>query len=1171
MTPFGRFSRLACPLLAIAAFAANRADAANPEWVGILAEAVQPNMAAELGLSKDQVSKLNSLIEKREADALNIAAALRELPPSERTSKLRDKVRELELEGYRELSIQQRAKLERIRLSKIGLVSLTEAEVSDALGLSQGQIEQIQQILGAKSDLTKERGEEGAKSEIERRLRALLTAGQWATWQAMAGQSAKPVIERSQLAAVSDSGPDASGRPVTAIESQRKEPSPPTPLPEDRERGVNSLNLAGSSNRAEAANPMRVDGEKELSLNFNGMPWEQVLQWISKEAELSLQADSYPLGSFTYRDPYKKYSIGEAIDIMNGVLLNKAYRLVRRQRSLMVLDLGSGESAEVVRGLLRELAELVPPEELDRRGDFELLKCLFVLTRVTPDEAQRQITLLLGPEGSTIPLGSAGQILVTDTAGKLKLIREMLKRVEDPDSSMGSKIMTIPLKHVPAEEVLAVARPLLGLTADTNQSDDIRISTDTFGNTLFATGSPDKLQLLKDAATQVDVKPGDGSSSAVVVESPTLKVHAIQSSDPDTAFNVLQTLLESSLNVRMTLEPKTNSIVASATSADHKLIDDTLRTLAGETSSFTVISLKRIDTQTALTTLEKFFGKPASTSSSAGSSSATTGPIFLGDSIARTIMVKGSPQELSQVRELIDKLEETGPETDLLGGTVRVLPITGKSADRVLDQLQYLWEARQKKNRIQIRVPGEGQPAPLDGKREIKKDSTSRRQQSRLHYVGFPVNSDDQSVDNRRPEQRRPNAVPSNREEASSPADDIIIYRGPTGLIVTCQDPKALEEFEQLFRLVADQMTAGTSEPTVFYLKFVTAKSAEELLRSILAGDSSGGSSSGGGSLIGNMIGEMGGGLVGGLLGLGGSSGGSSTSSVSGGMASGEVTITADPRLNSLLVTANPVDLDLIDQLLQIIDKEDSPLQIQTQGTPHIIPVVYSNAEDMAEVVKQAFAGVMGQSSGGGGGGSQRQQQPSPQEFIEALRGAAGGGGRGGRSGGSSELKPQTMSLAVDKKNNALIVTASQSLADQVRAFVATIDIATEATAERIEVVQLPGVKTELFQSALQSMLGVKAKTNSSSSSPTQTASSNSSSSGSAEEREAAERRAQFMQALQSRFGPGGPGGPTGTPGGGPGGFGGGFRGGFPGGFGGGSRGGAPGGGQPSGDQGRGR
>ncbi len=58
---------------------------------------------------------------------------------------------------------------------------------------------------------------------------------------------------------------------------------------------------------------------------------------MAKEAELSLQADAYPPGTFSYRDPYKTYTIGESLDIMNGVLLNKGYRLVRRQRNLMVM------------------------------------------------------------------------------------------------------------------------------------------------------------------------------------------------------------------------------------------------------------------------------------------------------------------------------------------------------------------------------------------------------------------------------------------------------------------------------------------------------------------------------------------------------------------------------------------------------------------------------------------------------------------------------------------------------------------------------------------------------------------------------------------------------------------------------------------------------------------
>ncbi len=837
---------------------------------------------------------------------------------------------------------------------------------------------------------------------------------------------------------------------------------------------------------------------------------------------------------------------------MNGVLLKSAFRLIRRQRSLMVLELGDGERSEAVRGLLREFAELVPAEELDNRGEFELLKCLFVLTRLSPDEAQRQITLLLGPEGSTIPLGSAGQILVTETAGKLKLIREMLKRVEDPDSSLGSKILTLHLKHVAAEEVLSVARGLLGLAEGANSSDDIRMSTDSFGNTIFATGVAEKLQLLKDAVIQIDVKPGEGSSTAVSTEQPKLRVHAIQSSDPSTAFNVLQTLLEGSPNTRMTLEPKTNSIVASASEADHKLIDETLKTLAGESSSFTVFPLKRLDTQTALTTLEKVFGKSGGTTgTSSAASLSAAGPIFLGDSLARTIMVKGSPQELAQVREVLAKLEEVGPDVDTFGSNMRVLPMTGKSADRMLDQIQFLWDAQKKKNRIKIRVPGEenssnsfGEKAappafvpPANPAQPKSPSTTSVDHAPRVRYVGT--------------------AADISEKNASAPIpsepSDIVIYRGPTGLVITCDDPKVLAEFEQLVRLVTDQMMSGAAEPTVFYLKYVTAKSADELLRSILAGDaSSSTSASGGGGLLGNVLGEMGGGLVGGLLGIGGGTSASSNSAVSGGMASGEVTITPDPRLNSLLVTANPIDLDLVGQLLTIIDKEDSPLRIETQGVPHIIPVIHSSAEDIAELVKQAFADKMGQgaSGGGGGGGQQRQQQPSPQEFIEALRGAGGGGGRGGARSGSSELKPQTMTVSVDKKNNALIVTASNSLADQVRIFVATVDQASETGSQKIEVVQLNGAKTELFQNALKSMFGEKAKTTSNTSGST---SSSSSSSGSSQsDAEANERRAEFMRAIQSRFGSGG-GGPSGS---------GGFRGGVPG-FGGGAPGG--GGGPPSG------
>ncbi len=42
-----------------------------------------------------------------------------------------------------------------------------------------------------------------------------------------------------------------------------------------------------------------------------------------KRPSLSLQLDQIPQGSFTYRDPYKRYTLSEAMDIMNGLLLTR--------------------------------------------------------------------------------------------------------------------------------------------------------------------------------------------------------------------------------------------------------------------------------------------------------------------------------------------------------------------------------------------------------------------------------------------------------------------------------------------------------------------------------------------------------------------------------------------------------------------------------------------------------------------------------------------------------------------------------------------------------------------------------------------------------------------------------------------------------------------------------
>jgi type II secretory pathway component GspD/PulD (secretin) len=209
----------------------------------------------------------------------------------------------------------------------------------------------------------------------------------------------------------------------------------------------------------------------------------------------------------------------------------------------------------------------------------------------------------------------------------------------------------------------------------------------------------------------------------------------------------------------------------------------------------------------------------------------------------------------------------------------------------------------------------------------------------------------------------------------------VIISVAPNGTItVASDDLDALDEIEAQLRSMVDG-TGNTKEFNIYYLRYAKADIAASLLTEILSGGAAAADEGGGGGLMGDiasqMMGGMGGDLLGGLLGGGGGGGAAS---------SGTVSIIPDPRLNALIVQAMSRDLDSIEQLLQIIDQPQGPEVIETTPVPKFIPVQHSSADDIATIVKQAFASKIQGDAGGGG----QQRQPSPEDFIRAPGGGAG-------------------------------------------------------------------------------------------------------------------------------------------------------------------------------------
>jgi RND family efflux transporter MFP subunit len=71
----------------------------------------------------------------------------------------------------------------------------------------------------------------------------------------------------------------------------------------------------------------------KIRFKYNFALWKDVLKSFTEQAHLSLVMDAPPPGTFNYTDD-KEYTINEAIDLLNRVLLSKGYALVRQDRVL---------------------------------------------------------------------------------------------------------------------------------------------------------------------------------------------------------------------------------------------------------------------------------------------------------------------------------------------------------------------------------------------------------------------------------------------------------------------------------------------------------------------------------------------------------------------------------------------------------------------------------------------------------------------------------------------------------------------------------------------------------------------------------------------------------------------------------------------------------------------
>jgi type II secretory pathway component GspD/PulD (secretin) len=133
--------------------------------------------------------------------------------------------------------------------------------------------------------------------------------------------------------------------------------------------------------------------------------------------------------------------------------------------------------------------------------------------------------------------------------------------------------------------------------------------------------------------------------------------------------------------------------------------------------------------------------------------------------------------------------------------------------------------------------------------------------------------------------------------------------------------------------------------------------------------------------------------------------------------------------------------------------------------------VQYVAAADVAEVVKQVYAGRVDAA----GGGPQQPRQPSPQEVLQLLRGGRGGNQRNQRGNAAEPLR---LTIGVDARSNSLIVSAPEPLFQEVKQLVAQLDQAGTESTETVQTIAIKRANPQMVQQALTSVMGNKVTLN---------------------------------------------------------------------------------------------
>ncbi len=277
-----------------------------------------------------------------------------------------------------------------------------------------------------------------------------------------------------------------------------------------------------------------------IAFNFKDAPFDQVLDFFSRESGLPIIRETQvPENAAMTFISAKKYTFEEALSILNLSLKMHGLHL-RQEDNYLYLGTLEGSFTKPTPVMEGGIDDGTPPDRI--------VTVTLPLSNALAPLVAEQIKPLISQFGGIQAVPAQNMVIITETAGQVRRLSEIIRAI-DSEKPIDSATELFPLKHSDPETVVNALKALIGerikkVIVDKNGKQtvveeetvpQVQLYPDPRTNTVLVTGAESRIETVRELIALLDVPEGAAGESQMM----TFELATITAADAAKHLNAL--------------------------------------------------------------------------------------------------------------------------------------------------------------------------------------------------------------------------------------------------------------------------------------------------------------------------------------------------------------------------------------------------------------------------------------------------------------------------------------------------------------------------------------------------------------------------------------------------------------------------------------------------------